>query len=402
MPVACIYIPHYVLRIAILDRPEFAGKPLVLSAPQQERALTIDASPEAHAKGVRVSMNLHEVSAICPDAIILMPDPVRQTAVAQKILSNLEQFSPLVEPDPEDQGSWYIDLSGLERHYGPPLATATRLLACVDPMLGGRVGIAPGKFAARVASGASRVSGISDSIRLLSSPEVTPFLALQSIDWLPLPGRTTHQLNRLGITTLGQFAGISGSSVAARFGPDARKAWDLAQGRDDRPVTPPLRVKSVTEGMNMPDPAATRDMLLVGLRQLVGQAFTKPTLRNHEVRVVTMRAIIEGDRRSWERKMVLKEPYGASRVINAINLRLQAIELPGPVTSVSLEFSGITSAMARQEAFPLMNTRSMKLLSDAIQHLKQRYGIPPIYHIVEVEPWSRIPERRHALIAYEP
>jgi nucleotidyltransferase/DNA polymerase involved in DNA repair len=396
MPVACIYIPHYVLRIAILDRPEFDGKPLVLSALQQERALAIDASPEARAKGVRRGMNLREVSAICPDAIILMPDPVRQTAVAQKILSNLEQFSPLVEPDPEDQGCWYIDLAGLERHYGPLLATATRLLACVDPMLGGRVGIAPGKFAARVASGTS------GSISLLSPSEVTPFLAPQSIDWLPLPGRTTHQLDRLGITTLGQFAGISGSSVASRFGPDARKAWDLAQGRDDRPVTPPLRVKSVTEGMDMPDPAATRDMLLVGLRQLVGQAFAKPALRNHEVRVVTMRAIIEGDRRSWERKMVLKEPYGASRVINAINLRLQAIELPGPVTSVSLEFSGIASAIARQEAFPLMNTRSMKPLSDAIQHLKQRYGIPPIYHIVEVEPWSRIPERRHALIAYEP
>ncbi len=396
MPVACIYIPHYVLRIAILDRPEFDGKPLVLSALQQERALAIDASPESRANGVRVGMNLREVSAICPDAIILMPDPVRQTAVAQKILSNLEQFSPLVEPDPEDQGCWYIDLAGLERHYGPPLATATRLLACVDPMLGGRVGIAPGKFAARVASGTS------GSISLLSPSEVTPFLAPQSIDWLPLPGRTTHQLDRLGITTLGQFAGISGSSVAARFGPDARKAWDLAQGRDDRPVTPPLRVKSVTEGMDMPDPAATRDMLLVGLRQLVGQAFAKPALRNHEVRVVTMKAIIAGDRRSWERKMVLKEPYGASRVINAINLRLQAIELPGPVTSVSLEFSGIASAIARQEAFPLMNTRSMKPLSDAIQHLKQRYGIPPIYHIVEVEPWSRIPERRHALIAYEP
>lgn len=402
MPVACVYIPHFVLRIAMLDQPTLVGRPLVLSAPQQKRALAIDVSLEARAKGVRAGMDLREVSAICPDAIILMTDPVRQTAVARKLLHNLERFSPLVESDPEDQGCWYIDLTGLERHYGPPLATATRLLACVDPMLGGRVGIAPGKFAARVASGVSGVSGVSDSIRLLAPSEVTPFLACQSIDWLPLPGRITHQLDRLGITTLGQFAGISGSSVAARFGPDARKAWDLAQGHDDRPGTPPLRVTSVTEGMDMPDPAATRDMLLVGLRHLVGQAFAKPALRNREIRAITMRAIIEGDRRSWERKMVLKEPYGASRVIDAINLRLQAIELPGPVTSVSLEFSGIASAIARQEAFPLMNTRTRESLSDAIQQLTQRYGIPPIYHIVEVEPWSRIPERRHALIAYEP
>lgn len=398
MPVACLSIPHFALRIALLEQPELADQPLVLSAPDWERPFATDATPEAQVKGVRIGMNLREVSAVCPDAIILMPDPVHELAIAQKIQQRLEQLSPLVEPDSEDQGCWYIDLAGLERHYGPPAQAATRLLACVDPLLCSRVGVAPGKFAARVASGVTKSGGI----RTLSPDDVTSFLAQQSIDWLPLSGSITYQLARLGITTLGEFAKLAGPSVAARFGPQARIAWDFAQGRDDRPVAPPSRIQSVTEELVMPHPAASREMLLIGLRQLVGRAFAKPVLRNREIRVVTMRAIIEGDRRSWERKMVLKEPYGASRVIDAINLRLQAIELPGPVTSVSLEFSGIASAIVRQEAFPIMNTRAMEPLSAAIHHLIQRYGVSPIYHIVEVEPWSRIPERRHALIAYEP
>ena len=37
-----------------------------------------------------------------------------------------------------------------------------------------------------------------------------------------------------------------------------------------------------------------------------------------------------------------------------------------------------------------------------VRHLKVRYGQSPLQRVVEVEPWSRIPERRHALMDYDP
>jgi len=37
-----------------------------------------------------------------------------------------------------------------------------------------------------------------------------------------------------------------------------------------------------------------------------------------------------------------------------------------------------------------------------VRQLKARYGRSPVAQVVEVEPWSRIPERRHALIDYDP
>ena len=39
---------------------------------------------------------------------------------------------------------------------------------------------------------------------------------------------------------------------------------------------------------------------------------------------------------------------------------------------------------------------------EAARQLKQRYGESPLAYVVEVEPWSRIPERRFALISYDP
>jgi hypothetical protein len=41
-------------------------------------------------------------------------------------------------------------------------------------------------------------------------------------------------------------------------------------------------------------------------------------------------------------------------------------------------------------------------LRDAVKELKLRLGHSPLYRVVEVDPWSRIPERRHALLSFDP
>jgi hypothetical protein len=38
-----------------------------------------------------------------------------------------------------------------------------------------------------------------------------------------------------------------------------------------------------------------------------------------------------------------------------------------------------------------------------LRQLGARLGVqPPIYHVREVEPWSRLPERRQALVPFSP
>jgi DNA polymerase-4/protein ImuB len=45
--------------------------------------------------------------------------------------------------------------------------------------------------------------------------------------------------------------------------------------------------------------------------------------------------------------------------------------------------------------------RLREQLEDALRQLKARYGYCPVGRVVEVEPWSRIPEQRLALIDYD-
>ena len=397
MPVACLRVPHFSLRVALLDRPELDGAPLLLSDPPGGRVVVVDATPEASAKGIRPGLTLREASALCPESVVLLPNPARESDLQRQLLDRLEGFSPAVEPDATETGCWYVDLDGLERHHGAPLPAARRLLQLISPALRPRAGVAPGKFAAGIAAGVAAPG----AVRKIDPAELDAFLAGASVTWLPLPAETISQLQSLGLTTLGALAALPRAKVAARFGPAGHRAWELARGRDDSRVSPRPRPETVVETLAMPTLAVSREMLLVGLRQLVTRAFGRPLLRGRYVRQITLRLVLEGNR-SWERLLSLREPCGAPRLIEALDLRLQALELPGPVVEATIELSGLIDETARQEPFPLMRPRHAPPLTAAIRHLKQRYGASPVYRIVEVEPWSRIPERRHALISYDP
>ncbi|MDF3018119.1 MAG: DNA-directed polymerase [Thermomicrobiales bacterium] len=99
MPIACLVIPHFALRVALLDRPELDGAPLVLGPAQSGRPIVIDATPEAAAHGIRIGLGLREAIALCPEAVILTPHPVRESAAAEQIVAGLETLSPAVEVD---------------------------------------------------------------------------------------------------------------------------------------------------------------------------------------------------------------------------------------------------------------------------------------------------------------
>ena len=90
------------------------------------------------------------------------------------------------------------------------------------------------------------------------------------------------------------------------------------------------------------------------------------------------------------------------RPLEALGHRLQAVMLPGPLEGLTLELAGLTQAAARQETILDERADRARGLAEATRYLVGRYGTSPLARIVGVEPWSRIPERRYALISYEP
>ena len=131
------------------------------------------------------------------------------------------------------------------------------------------------------------------------------------------------------------------------------------------------------------------------------QAFGRPALRGRGVRQARLGASLD-EGGSWEKVVTLRAPAGAQWLAEALRLRCGAVELSGPVTALALELSGLAAEAARQEVIVGMHPRRPRRLAEAVRQLAARYGASPLYRVVEVEPWSRIPERRHAVIRYDP
>ncbi|HEU5430128.1 MAG TPA: hypothetical protein VFU81_00610, partial [Thermomicrobiales bacterium] len=231
--------------------------------------------------------------------------------------------------------------------------------------------------------------------------ELAALLAPAAIGLLPLPPETVRRLERLGLRTLGDLAALPPAAVQARFGAQGRRMWELASGRDDTPVTPRRRPETVSEWLDLPAPAISREAFLFALRRLVLTAIAQPTLRGRAARQARVRVFLESGG-VWEKEVTLREPAAGERLSEALRLRFGAVSLPGPVVSLALALSGLTAEAARQATIAGAFPRRPNALAEAAQQLAARYGASPLYRIVEVEPWSRIPERRHALIAFEP
>jgi nucleotidyltransferase/DNA polymerase involved in DNA repair len=395
--IACLVIPHFALRVALLERPELDGAPLVLGPPPGGRPVVRDATPEAAAHGIRPGLGLREAVALCPDAIILAPHPVHEHVADECIVAGLETISPAVETDEAQPGCYAVDLTGLDRLLGPPRLIAERLLATMPALLRPRAGVAPTKFAARVAASQAAPG----AVQVVDPAAVQVFLAPAPVSLLPLAPDKQRRLERLGLRTLGDLAALPPAAVQARSGPEGRHAWELARGIDRTRVHPHLPPETVTESLELPAPATSRETLLIAVTRLVLRAFDRAPLQHRHVRQTHLRVSLEGGQ-GWEQITTLREPGGRQRVIAALGYRLQSLVLPGPVEALTLELTGLIDATSRQELLPGFHSRRPWQLAEASRQLKQRFGASGLYRVAEVEPWSRLPERRQALIAYDP
>ena len=221
--------------------PDLAGKPLVVGG-QGNRGVVTSASYEARAFGVTSAMPIVTARRLCPHPIYLPNDITAYQEYSAKIRDVFLAFTPLVEPLSLDEA--FLDVSGSLKLFGDPETIGRRVKEEIAGLgLTCTVGIAPNKFLAKLASTRAKPNGL-----LLITPE-------EVRAWLdPLPvgalwgvgAQTGEVLRRLGLRTVGDVARLSRRTLERAVG-DALGAHlhELANGRDDRRVTPHEPVKSV-------------------------------------------------------------------------------------------------------------------------------------------------------------
>jgi nucleotidyltransferase/DNA polymerase involved in DNA repair len=405
MRAACVFVPHFPVTVELLARPDLRGRPLVVGDSRGQRKTVLDCSPEAEARGVRPGMALRQALALCPKAAFLEPDPARYQDALEAVLRALEGISPLVEP--ADLGRAYVGVDGLDGLHRDEMALGEALVQAVR-LAGGQarstgsllpsVGLGEGKFVAWAAA----VTSAPGEVCVVPAGREAAFLAPLDISFLPCSADTLRRLELLGLRTIADLAALPLGAVQAQFGPEGRRLWELAHGMDREPLRPRRHEESVSERLTFSEPTVSTEALLVAGRQLLGRLFRRPSLHHRAVRQMRLRAAI-ADGRSWERTVTFREATAdRDQMLYVLRCTLEAALPPRPVEEMEVTLSGLTGQTGKQAGLFVTKGRRRAQLEEALRQLKARFGQSPVYHIVKVEPWSRIPERQHALIDYDP
>ena len=392
MHVACVLIDHLPFKLEVQRDPGLRKRKAVIFQRHGSRRVVLDASPTA--KAVSTGMSLQEALARCKDAVPIEADNARYEQEFNMILLRLGDRTPVVEA--AGLGCAYVGLDGLQDTYGSEERLMELLLQAVPSYLEPRMGMSEGKFPAYLAAlsaGPGRVYKTTRNIR--------DFVAPWSVDVLPVEWEIKARLHSFGLDTLGQVAERSIGPMQAQFGKVGARIWRLAQGIDDARLTPRRQQEEFQESLTFPTPTGETATLFMALEILLRRIFARPDMRGRYARI----ALLEGaiyNKPTWQRRIVFKTPVGEIRqALFVIKSSLESITLPGPLEDVSLTLRELTGEAGLQESL-FREVRQRERLRQAIAQLKVSQGRNPIYQVREVEPWSRIPERRRALVTFDP
>src|SRR5579863_359433 len=226
-----------------LDNPALRGKPVIVGG-SSRRGVVTSASYAARRFGVRSAMPTAQAHQLCPDGIFVPGRMTRYAEVSRVVREVFDSFSPVVEPLSLDEA--FLDLSGTRRLLGPPLDVGRALKRRVLERTGlvVSVGIAPVKMAAKILSDLSKPDGL-----LAIGPEhLCEFLTPLPVERLWGVGRVTlERLQRMGIITIGDLAARDSAALRAMLGSFGAHLYELAHGRDPRPVVGDWQRKSYGE-----------------------------------------------------------------------------------------------------------------------------------------------------------
>ena len=409
---ACCWVPQFALRCEAARRPEFASSshPCALLAPDNTRRLW-QVSPLARHAGVKPGITVSQAIGLCPTLTLCEPDPVHYDEQFARLVAALADVSPVVEP--VELGLAYVGTDGLEGLYGAPERIVEiiqmRSAECgmrnfsEESYSALRLGWGKGKFVSWVAATRAR-PGQAVTVR---PGEEAKFLASQPLAVLPLDPDTYRRLRQLGLKTLGRLAALPEDAVVSQFGRAGRRLWRLAAGVEVERVVGRAAPEPIVATIMFFSPVAERDMLAHALDRLLERALKHPRRIGWRVQVVRARAELEHGA-SWLVEATLKDPT-ADRVRLAAPLKTRLEQAPpaGAVERLTVEFTAFVPGTAELQLFARDATAAARAgrrraLRTAVQEIKLRLKRSLLYHVIEVQPWSRLPERRYALIDYEP
>ena len=397
MKFACILITNLAVASERRKNIELNNNQLVIFHEENKVKTVIENS--LYSSVLLPNLTLKEATYKYPHAVFISADKTYYRKLLNSVADDLLLISPLIENTGQilsNRNCIYMSLSGLEKIYKTYKNLEGHILNSIPGDLQVRIGISNEKFTSYVAASIAS-SSKTNKVKNTSKK----FLNNLSIDFLPINSTLKEKLYELGIDTLGKIASLELSHIQAQFGITGKVIWQLSNGIDKTNLKPYVKDVSVTEKLVFERPISAKSILTSGIETIVNRAFSNTYLINRYTRLAILNINMTNNH-TWSKTIVFKESVKcAQKAIFAINTAINNILLSEEIEEIGITFSAISNESGKQYSM-LKSVRSQDQLRETMLQLSKRLRTkPPIYKIKEIEPWSRIPERRQALVDFE-
>ncbi len=226
------------------DDPDLRDAPVVVGGRAEDRGVVAAASYEARQYGIRSAISMAEAFRRCPELIRLNVDIPKYREVSRQVMDVFRSRTGLIEPVSLDEA--YLDISETLTSFAEAESFARELKVEIRERteLTASVGVAPCKFAAKIASDYDKPDGLC----VIRPEELDLFLAPLNARVIPGVGpKTGQRLAEEGLETIEDLRLAGRERLVELLGPThGARLHELAHGRDERPVVVSRIRKSVS------------------------------------------------------------------------------------------------------------------------------------------------------------
>ena len=202
---------------------------------ESRHSIILAKSGPAKKYGIQTGEPLFLALEKCPDLKIVEPDYSLYVECSRHFVEVLRSFSPVVEQYSIDEA--WVDMTGTQRLFGPPVIAADALRRKVYEELGFtvNVGVSSNKLLAKMAGDFEKPN----KVHTLFPEEVARKMWPLPVRNLFLVGAATERkLRLLGIYTIGDLARADVRLLRQKLGKHGETVWHYANGRNAELVTP--------------------------------------------------------------------------------------------------------------------------------------------------------------------
>jgi DNA polymerase-4/DNA polymerase IV (DinB-like DNA polymerase) len=361
--------------VEIRDNPKLRGKPLIIGALPSERGVVSTCSYEARKFGVRSAMSIKDAYRLCPQGLYMHPNPHKYKKASETVHKIWMDYTDLIEFISLDEG--FMDVTGSEALFGGArnIAQAIKDRTKAETGLTCSVGIGYSIMSAKLASEEKKPDGLFE----IPSPEALKALIIdRSVRTIYGVGpKTAERLQSAGINTVRDVL-RQRESVARLLGNHGQGIIDLAEGKDERRVTPynEAEAKSISRETTFQMDTDDFDYLKDALRLIAKELSLKLRMDGLFIRTVTLK-VKYANMKLITRSKTVEAINGAREIFQIAASMLDAVD-KRPIRLVGIGLSGFAGEEYKQVSLEDMGNRHgderKKALDAALLGLQRRFG----------------------------